>query len=241
MPTSLRTPRHSWNASEDVDASYHEESATPSPQARRQSRSSLRDPSTPIRGNFATHDGLDAHVFSSGGFGGIEIGIGNLADELADAFSDSGDEAYENESPNINVTAHDSGAGAGKGEVRDNGVEVASPTGFGSGRPKSMSLSLPTNGRGHRRAGSEYDGSEYGSDSDLDSPGMPPSLVAKIDAVESLARRGTESNGGPADGVFTRVTDSLRDLGSQTGVESSATRWVTRRQSRTIIGRESNN
>ncbi len=138
---------------------------------------------------------------------------------------DSGAEDYENESPNISITAHDNDAHAGIEGTRDSGVDVASPAGAPeAGRPKSMSLSLPHNGRAHRRAGSEYDGSEYGSDSDLDSPGMPPSLVAKIDAVESLARRGTESNGGPTDGVFKRVTENLKDLGSQSGVESSATR-----------------
>jgi hypothetical protein len=91
-----------------------------------------------------------------------------------------------------------------------------------------MSLNLPAPGRGHRRAGSEYDGSQYGSESDLESPGMPNSLVAKMDAVESLARRGTENNGGSADGVFHRVTDSLRDLGSQAGVEQSTTRYVSK-------------
>jgi hypothetical protein len=71
-----------------------------------------------------------------------------------------------------------------------------------------------------------YDGSEYGSESDLESPGMPPSLVAKMDAVESLARRGTENTGGPGDGVFKRVIEGLRDLGSQSGVEGSTTRSV---------------
>jgi hypothetical protein len=53
---------------------------------------------------------------------------------------------------------------------------------------------------------------------------MPVSLVAKLDGIESLARRGTETNGSPADGVFQRVTDHLRELGSQSGVEGSATR-----------------
>jgi hypothetical protein len=90
-------------------------------------------------------------------------------------------------------------------------------------------LALPAaqSGRGHRRAGSEYDGSEFGSESDLESPGMPPRLVEKIDEVESLARRGTEKNGSAADGTFQRVTEGLRDLGSQAGVEGGATRFVS--------------
>lgn len=121
---------------------------------------------------------------------------------------------------------------------RDSGVDVASASSPRSGGPegpraRNASLSLPsTNGggaggggrRGHKRVGSVYDGSEYGSDSDLESPGMPTSLVAKIDAVESLARRGTEDNGGPADGVCGRLVEGLRDLGSQSGVEGGASR-----------------
>jgi hypothetical protein len=154
-------------------------------------------------------------------------GLGNLADELADAFSESGDEDeyYDNETPNISFNMHDNEAHEGVEEIRDSGVDVTSSPGLGFAASKGMTLRLPSpNRKGHRRAGSEYDGSEYGSDSDLESPGMPPNLVAKIDAVESLARRGTESNGGPTDGVFQRVTDGLRDLGSQAEVESSTTR-----------------
>jgi hypothetical protein len=78
--------------------------------------------------------------------------------------------------------------------------------------------------KSHRRQGSAYDGSEYGSESDLDLPGIPSSLVAKIDAVDSLARRGTEDYGGPENNVFHRVTDGLKDLGSQSSVEGSASR-----------------
>ena len=42
--------------------------------------------------------------------------------------------------------------------------------------------------------------------------------------VESLARRGTESNGGDADMIVQRVAESLKDLGSQSVLEHSATR-----------------
>lgn len=157
-------------------------------------------------------------------------GLGNLADELADALSDGEVEEYYEGSgaPGISIEPEEDGDNnAIKQEaVRDSGVDVASPT---DRNHKHLSLTLPpaTNGRGHRRKGSQYDGSEYGSDSDLDSPGMPSSLVAKIDAVESLARRGTENNGGPTDGVFKRVTDSLRDLSSQSNVESNTSRLIT--------------
>ncbi|KAF6813415.1 hypothetical protein CSOJ01_04599 [Colletotrichum sojae] len=220
------TPGHSRQTS-SADDTYQHPSVNSSPQQRRQSRSSIHDSATPLRNSFNNQDAIDMS-FASGGMSGGN-GLGNLADELADAFSDSGDEGeyYEddNGAPNISVEEADGRAGAE--ETRDSGVDVASVGDVG-GRTKNLNLGPPSPPRrGHRRTGSEYDGSEYGSESDLDSPGMLPSLVAKIDAVESLARRGTESNGGPTDGVFARVTESLRDLGSQAGVEGSATRLIT--------------
>jgi hypothetical protein len=159
------------------------------------------------------------NIFSSGA--PQDNGLGNLADELA-GFSDGEDDYYDQEeadtAPDINF-AHTEPETKPVEGARDSGVEVESPAG-----QKSMSLSLPS--PPNRRAGSEYDGSEYGSESDLDSPGMPLSLVAKIDAVESLARRGTESNGSAADGAVKRVIEGLRDLGSQAGVEGGASRFV---------------
>ena len=143
-------------------------------------------------------------------------GWANLADELADAFSDSGEEdeeVYQDEAADlvdpqaVHGATRDGGADINGGPITDGSLGIPSPL-----------------KRSHQRKGSEYDGSEYGSESDLDSAGMPPTLVAKIDAIESLARRGTESYGGPADDVFRRVTDGLRDLGSQSTVEGSASR-----------------
>ncbi|KAL8999721.1 MAG: hypothetical protein Q9169_001538 [Polycauliona sp. 2 TL-2023] len=70
-----------------------------------------------------------------------------------------------------------------------------------------------------------YDGSDYGDDSDLeDVRGIPSSLEHRLAAIESLARRGVESNGSGADTVVVRVAESLRDLVSQTGVETGASR-----------------
>lgn len=194
-----------------------------SPSDRRQSRSSI-EPSTPLRSSFNQPDSLDIGVFASGGVGG-ESGLGNLADELADAFSDSGDEGdyYDDGEAGITFSIHEHEEDVRPEDIRDSGVDVVDSM----PDKASMNLGLPLPyRRGHRRAGSEYDGSEYGSESDLDSPGMPTSLVSKISAVEALARRGTETTGSPSDGVFQRVTDGLRDLGPQTGVESSATRFV---------------
>lgn len=147
--------------------------------------------------------------------------MGNLADELADAFSDSGEEdgdAYVG-SPSAERDGFDQADEFIQANKR--GVDRNSPV------IPDGNLSPPSPRRkSHRRNESAYDGSEYGSESDLDASGVPPSLVAKIDAIESLARRGTESYGGPDDDVVKRVTTGLRDLGSQSSVEGSASRSV---------------
>ncbi len=230
MSRSPQTPRHSRNPS-SVDVSLQNSSpGSASPNVRRASKSSFQDPLTPLRSSM---NESDLNLLSSEGMG-QDNGLGNLADELADALSGSGeeDEYYEDgEGPSI-VQDQDDEQGPGEG-VRDSGVDVAAAaaaaaavaTANSKHKVQNASLSIPPpNGRGHRRTGSAYDGSEYGSESDLDTPGMPPSLVSRIDAVESLARRGTENTGGPTDGVFKRLTEGLRDLGSQSGVEGSTTR-----------------
>lgn len=193
--SSPQTPRHSRHSS-TMDA-YPE-----SPQNRRQSN----DPASPYRNSFNQQDTLDLSELGSGGGAGGN-GMGNLADELADAFSESGEENDFDE------------PGDGTGEVdasepnANNATEIS----------EDGSLSLPhRDRRNHRKKESAYDGSEYGSESDLDSSGLPPNLVARIDGIDSLARRGTESYG--QDDVVKRVTEALRDLGSQSNVEGNASR-----------------
>ncbi|RKL26899.1 hypothetical protein BFJ72_g13496 [Fusarium proliferatum] len=212
MPSSPHTPRHSRNSSAF-------DSFASSPQARRLSKSSVQEPSTPFRNSFNHQDASD--------LGGN--GMGNLADELADAFSDSGDEGeYTDGDANSDMCEAE---GGGQGNDQMDEIEYTedtnSPKKQGCDRAKAMNLTLLSPRRKHQRQTSNYDGSEYGSESDLDSPGMPPGLVSKMDAVESLARRGTENYGGPADDVFRRVTNALRDLGSQSSVEASASRLIT--------------
>lgn len=198
---------------------------------------------------------MDMGVFSSGGMnGGMggagENGLGNLADELAGAFDDDYDDDYnegeydDNEqdfdassagggAPDINLeaeddedlTPQDNKRNSSSGGVRDSGVDVESPQYRIHQHRGSLGLPSPNGKRGHRRKDSQYDGSEYGTDSDLESPGMSPRLVEKMDEVESLVRRGTERNGSTMDGTFTRVTEGLRDLGSQSGLEGCATRY----------------
>lgn len=183
----------------------------------------MQDPSTSFRNSFNQGDGLDISGLGGGG-ADTGNGLGNLADELADAFSDSGDDGeYDDgdldDEQGIPVDGHHmetSGLRGSQSPPRDDGDTA-----------RAANLSLPSPRRGHQRQKSDYEGSEYGSETDLESPGMPPGLVARLDAVESLARRGNENYGGPADDVFKRVTDALRDLGSQSSVEANTSRLIT--------------
>lgn len=140
--------------------------------------------------------------------------MGNLADELADAFSDSGAED------------EDGGDDASQSDGTPSATQQLPLTKVGSEERVSRTEAelLSAGQQGHKRNVSVYDGSEYGSESDLETPGMPLSLLSKIDAINSLARRGTEDYGGPNENAFYRLTDGLRDLGSQSGVEGGASR-----------------
>lgn len=215
MPTSPRTPRHSRHPS-NIDLSF----ATPlsyGNDSRRHSKASINTPTSPNnRHSLTRSDSIGIDVFSSGGPVAASNGLGNLADELADAW-DEDEEGDEEPDMNFQETNQEGG------QTRDSGVDVTSSPVQAPNKPTSLTPPLPAS-RGHKRQPSEYDGSDYGGDSDLESPGMPPGLVARMDMVESLARRGTENNGTAGDEVVRRVVDGLKDLGGQSGVEGGATR-----------------
>lgn len=217
MPSSPRTPRHSRHPS-NIDLSFaspYENESSP----RRHSKISVHSPSSPNpRHSFGRSDSIGNDVFGGGGGATPSNGLGNLADELADAWDE---EEGEEEEPDMNFQELRE---EGEGEpTRDSGVDVTSSPTRGA-QPKPTNLTPPM---GHRRQGSEYDGSDYGGDSDMDSPGIPPALATRMDMVESLARRGMENNGSDRDGVVKRVIDSLKDLGAQSGVEGGATRYIS--------------
>lgn len=165
--------------------------------------------------------------------GSAQNGLGNLADELADAWSEDEEEGdLEEGDLNFQTTAAASDLDLGS-EFEEQEEEEEARNGTrtnGVNSPKkqpnqNLTPPVPSHGRGHTRTLSEYDGSDYGDDPDLESPAFTPSLLARMDMVEGLARRGTENNGSLADGVVGRVIEGLRDLGGQSGVEGNTTRY----------------
>jgi hypothetical protein len=167
--------------------------------------------------------------------GGDSNGLGNLADELGEIWDDDeepmdgefGEELdmAEDEHAAIGTAVEHDGSYAVGSAVNVNGVRdsgVAMP----SSSPARLSPESAAKTRKHTRQRSLYDGSDYGDDSDLENEGISQTLENRMAAIESLARRGMEENGSASDQVVKRVTEQLRDLGSQIAIENGATRYV---------------
>lgn len=170
--------------------------------------------------------------------GGGGDGLGNLADELADMDEWDGDEEDgdgldEGVSELVQSNGH-----ADVDKTRDSGIDVSSSpltltadttlarkTGSGMLEPGSRLSPVQKQKQSrHRRQYSEYDGSDYGESDLEEAPLISPALEARMAGIESLARRGMETNGSAEDAIVERVVERLRDLGSQAGVEGGATR-----------------
>ncbi|EUC40583.1 hypothetical protein COCMIDRAFT_108404 [Bipolaris oryzae ATCC 44560] len=202
--------------------------------SRRQSfnrRSSGYSPITPRSSH--DFDDASAHNFD----GAIDgNGLGNLADELGEIWDDDDeaidgdygediDESHGDLAAIGTAVEHDGSYGvdsvASLNGVRDSGVAMQDSP------PTGLSPASAAKSKKHNRQRSLYDGSDYGDDSDLDNEGISPALESRMAAIESLARRGMEENGSPSDEVVKRVTEQLRDLGSQIAIENGSTRLKT--------------
>lgn len=165
-------------------------------------------------------------------------GFGNLADELSEAWeNESGYNPHLESSIGQNgeigsILGPDAHYRSPEFEVHHD-IDVSKSGVSYDGGNDLRSLSPPkqtTRTRSRRKTSttSDYDGSDYGDSADLESvAGISASLEHRLAAIESLARRGLESNGSGADGLIDRVTENLRELSSQAGLESGATRLLT--------------
>jgi len=156
-------------------------------------------------------------------------GLGNLADELADA--------WEEEEDGYGYASGQEASRAGSQQMGHSDGEEMYMQSVHSVRSRSPSLSPERDSlhpsrnkhranhlRQHRRQESQYDGSDYGPDSDLEETDISPALESQMAEIESLVRRGIENNGSENDRVIQRTVDSLKDLGGQSGIENSAMR-----------------
>ncbi|GAB1204113.1 hypothetical protein APSETT445_002762 [Aspergillus pseudonomiae] len=153
-------------------------------------------------------------------------GLGNLADELADAWEQeeggygytSGQEVEHIPADSQHMDRSDSEDGYHMGTRTPSSGYSSERASLQPPKPKTRN-----GGHRHRRTESQYDGSDYGPDSDLEEAAdISPSLEMQMAEVESLARRGLENNGSESDHAIARVVEALRDLGGQSGIENNA-------------------
>ncbi|CUS07651.1 unnamed protein product [Tuber aestivum] len=166
-------------------------------------------------GKFAGRGGGgDAGVGDGGG------GLGSLADELAGAMYDSGEE-YDDDDEDAGEGNEYEEGGNGRqdgGREDDGGGAEGLSGGGGSGGV----------GRGWRGgATSDYDGSEYGDLEDL-TAGISVALEEKIGQIEKLAARNEATTTGEEDGeIVPKLMEGLQKLPPQSGLESGCTRLIT--------------
>lgn len=177
-------------------------------------------------------------------------GLGNLADELADAWDEDEDIGMTDQDPlgsSTNGSMHattDTGRTSFE-NVRDSGVDVAS---FTTGSPvmptkeeeidtsQAMidSIMGSPRKRQRRRTRPSYEGSGYYHDAeevDDEDAGLSNSLQDRMADIETLAREGVAQEDGVAsrdeEQIIHRTIARLQDLGRQSGIEGSAARLST--------------
>ena len=155
----------------------------------------------------------------------ISKGLGNLADELAEVFD-------EDEISETCGEAPEAGFDGAKDEHHGHLSQYGDTPTLQSSHPARECSPCPPKeairSKYHHRQSSQCHGSEYVNDSDLEgTDGISPTLEARMAALESLVRLGTESNGSDSDDVVHRMVKCLQDLGSQSSVENSASRLIT--------------
>jgi hypothetical protein len=175
-------------------------------------------------------------------------GMGSLADELGDvwgedAIDDQGNSFLERlpESSGEPVSVTQGlEQSINLGDMHDFGmgipVQNPQPSSVGrthSKKPSTNTLSTPLNGHttkppGHRKTESNYDGSDYGPDSDPED--LPQTLLRRISDIESLTRISAHTDDavfGENGGIIARTTAGLKNLGPQASIENGTTRLIT--------------
>lgn len=151
-------------------------------------------------------------------------GLGNLADELADAWGDG--DGYEDASGiEVNDQANSTQSAQDDDSLeQERSREQMSPIHINSLQPPRQKQ-RQVQSRQHRRTESQYDGSDYGNDSDFEEGSdFSPNFERRLAGIESLARRGMEENGSSNDQIIQRFVEGLKDLGAQSGIENGAAR-----------------
>ena len=236
MPHSPRTP-HRRRPSSGLELSLTPTSPGSSnftlirpSRSRKSSLQSLCTPTSPRPPS--SHDRTGDFSFSNdyGISASTGNGLGNLADELAEAWDEGGEEegtaleqpagvdtqcnghTQEISPPQIDYY-HDMGI-VGLASATEKPILRKKANGSPAGRPR------PWNRRKHT------DNEELDK-LHLEETGLTPSMETRLTVIESLVRHGVTERGAEVDGVFSRVASALKDLSSQANVESHTTRYAS--------------
>lgn len=156
-------------------------------------------------------------------------GLGSLADELAEAWDEEGEDGEDAEEPGMGLQVDGSDLSAQRsplpGHSRDSGINMpSSPI-----RPtEDIPLDALLQRTKHRRKPSQRRMSDF-SEEDLTANVNELSLAldARLAEVETLAERGVEPMDGQDGDVVDRILDRLKDLGGQATLEAGATRSIS--------------
>ena len=235
MSSSPCTPSRP-RPSSSIDASFTSASSQGYGNPIRSRRSSLHSKPSPSYPRPKSSLDRNTDFLASNGPGSATIsvkGLGSLADELAEAWDDDGEE--EGGSPDglsyfqdVENEQADTSTGLSEQfhfkEPSDLSVEaVSSPVSLSipnlpTSPPKSLTCTK------QRPRHSEHDGSDTGYDLEMpESKWISVSLEARMAVIEELARQGVQSNSSEIDTVVVRVANSLKNLSPQSGVEYGAT------------------
>ncbi|EGC46251.1 conserved hypothetical protein [Histoplasma capsulatum var. duboisii H88] len=164
-------------------------------------------------------------------------GLGNLADELADAWDEDGEgeegeedlSGFQERNDHVQIPDEEDASS----RSRDTSESDSDAERLRDGESNRSSLQIPKQRsktgqyQKHHRHEPSYDGSDYGNDSDFEEPGdLTPGLEKQMAGIENLVRWSMGDNL-PSGKIVDRVVESLRDLGGQSGIENSATRLIT--------------
>lgn len=211
--------------------SLHSNGYSPISVSRSRKSSFHSAPSPATTRPISSHSRTGEFSFSTdfGGAGESGNGLGSLADELAEAWDEDGE--VDEGTSGLKVDQEEEGACNDHNKPQpqpaseyhcDIGIGLAISPGLEHEAHGSQSPTRHTSKPKHGRKITGHNRPDYSDSLDHDdSSGILSSLQACIAGIERLAQQSTNSE---ADEICKTVSESLRDLGSQTDVESSTTR-----------------
>ena len=229
IPPSPRTPTKRRKSSIDLQIT----SASPQSNShasrrssvnRRGSQYSIESPTIQRLATSQEWPGINGT--SSLAEGGESNGLGNLADELAEAFDEDEEpvqgEVLEGEMRQLEgaVKENPREGYCGDSDVNEGSSERLAATATSTSPHPGLRIK-------HRRMNTSHEGSDNGYDSEQDlTERISSGFDSRLVAIEGLAQPSSEAYGDNANDFVQRFADTLKELPSQSRVENGVTRYA---------------